>query len=338
MRAKKILLGLTVAGLLTATADGAWATPLQPRPEIPHLSGVGVDFSASPPRGTVGSVIDFSATGGLVGSMPLSTLGTDGLRRAAPAPDLFQAAPPSDLLRTPSAAALSPAVRIFREITSETAGPGPGLVARPATVNRGNPPGGPRGQPNNTGGEQTATLKSLVRVLINRPENLSLDAPVVTASRVSPSGASGPSFPPGGSILRAILSLAVDKEIVKTISNVLRPSIDVNGVVALNVFGLRDIALLILPDSNSIRVIDLSSGRSVSFKYDSPARMAVNQIRRSPDQPGVAQATIERENLLPLVIAAIRRWISTYVFNIFTLIGLVLVSVFWIVWRLARRE
>ncbi len=324
-----------MAALVMVADDRAAATPLQLHLETPQLSGVGVDLGVSASGAAVEPVVGISATRGLAEFVPLSPLVVEELLRTLPSSDSLAVRPSSSLTGPFGPAEVNPEMKNFREIVGEAARSleAPGLGPGPTSVNRANTPGATRRQPNNTSGVQPTSLKDLVRLLINRPENLSLDVPLV-----APSGVTGPSSPQGNSILGLILSIAIDKQMVEALSRVLRPSIDVNGVVALNIFGLREIALLVSPSSNSIRLVDLASKRSVSFRYESPARMAVNQAHRSPGPPGAPQPAIGRENLLPAVIATIRQWIATYVFNGFTLIGLVLSSTFWIIWRLAHRE
>lgn len=176
------------------------------------------------------------------------------------------------------------------------------------------------------------TLKALVRALVNRPEN-----PALTVAVAAPARAAGPALRQGDSILSLILAIAIDREMVETISKILKPSIGVDGVVALNIFGLRDIALLVSPGAHSIRLIDLNSGRSMSFRVEGPAGMSANQTARALG-PSMGQTTGGGENFLPQAIAAFRQWLSMYVFNGFTLTVLGLISIFWFVWNIARRE
>jgi len=328
MHAYKRLIGLGLTTLVMAAAEDARATPLQSGVagvEPPRLGDVRLDLGGPATGAAVDTVIDFSATGGLAGSAPLSPVVGDRLLAPRPPPDPLATRPPLGPPGTASSGTSSPALEFFREIISEAAnaGPAPGLA--PVAAAAGAPHRGAAG----LAGEQQTTLKDLVRALINRPENLGLDAPVQTSGAVT-----GPAAAKDDSILSTILSIAVDKEIVQAVSGVLRPSIDIQGVVALNLFGLREIALLVSPGSNSIRMIDLGTGRSMSFRYED--RGLATQNRHIVSPPGTPQVKSGRENLLPTVIASIRRWIATYVFNGITLITLLALLVFWAVWRFAR--
>jgi len=341
MRAREILLGLGVAILVCASAADAGATPLQARMDIPQLGGARLDLGAPSSGTVVEPIIDFSADGGLAetGSLSPSPLFGQGLMRPSPSGALQQPSI-SDLPGSSGPVSTVRPVETYREILSGASGwlPTPG-VGLDLAANRENRSGDAAPQrTDDTNDDQQVTLKDLVRLLINRPENLGLEAPVLGPAGVAPGGVVGPATPQGDSILSAILSITVDMEIVQSISKVLKPSVDLNGVVALNVFGLREIALLVSPSSNSIRLVDLGSGRSMSFRYEDRGDGSPARGRGNAGPPGIPQSMSERENLLPTIIVAIRHWISTYVFNGVTLISLLALSVFWVVWRFARGE
>ncbi len=323
MRAHEFLIGLVLAILvLTVLAGPAPAMPLQSRLEVPQLSGAGPAVRPAPSGPAVQSIFDVSAAGEVVETAPPSALDIGRPLPAPSSPNLPRVIRPV----TPIAA-----VDIFRGISGETFQPLSGRA--PAARYRAGPSGVARRQQDNPSGQQQMTLKDLVRALINQPENLALDTTVA-----SPARGIGPALRQGDSILSTILAIAIDKEMVEAISNVLRPSISVRGVVTFNIFGLRDIALLVAPGSNNIRLIDLGSGRSISFRVEGPAGSSGNQNPQGLTGPGMGQATGDRENILPAVVAALHRWLSTYVFNGFTLTVLGLISIFWYVWRLAGRE
>lgn len=327
MQANKFLIGLALAHLgLTVSAGTVSAMPLQSRLEVPQSSGSSPEARTIPsgPAVKPGSALSASDEK-IAETRPLSPLATGYPLPARSSPNL-----PS-VIRMPTP---NPAGEYFRGVPGETA---PALSGRtPAAQNRDRLPSEARHRQDTPRVQQQTTLKELVRVLINRPGNLDFSATVATPVRgAGPAPRQGRQ---GDSILGRILTIAIDKEMVETISKVLRPSIGVNGVVALNVFGLRDIALLVAPGSNNIRVIDLGSGRSMSFKVEGPAGMSANQDSRNLAQPGMAHSTSDSGNLLPEIIATFRRWVSTYVFNGFTLTVLGLISIFWFVWGLANRE
>lgn len=323
MRAHNFLIGLALADLiLTVLAGPAPAMPLQSRLEVPQLSGAGPEIRAAPSGPAVKPIFDVSAAGEVVETAPPSALDIGRPLPAPSSPNLPRVIHPV----TPIAA-----VDIFRGFSGETFQPLPGRA--PAARYRAGPSGVARRQQDNLSGPQQMTLKDLVRALINKPENLALDTTVV-----SPARGIAPALRQGDSILSTILAVAIDKEMVEAISKVLRPSISVRGVVTFNIFGLRDIALLVAPGSNNIRLIYLGSDRSMSFSLEGPGGMSGNDNQRGPMGPGMGQATGDRENILPAVVAAVSRWLSTYVFNGFSLTVLGLISLFWYVWSLAGRE
>lgn len=323
MRAHDFLIGLALADLfLTVLAGPARAMPLQSRLEVPQLSGAGPAVRAAPPGSAGPPNFDDSAAGEVVETAPPSAL---EIGRPLPAPS----SPNLPWVIRPVVPIT--ATEIFRGIPGVTAQPLSGRA--PAARNPAGPSGVARRQQDNPRGQQHMTLKELVRALINRPENLALDTTVAAPAR-----GTGPALRQGDSILSTILAVAIDKEMVEAISKVLRPSISVGDVVTFNIFGLRDIALLVTPGSNDIRLIDLSSGRSMSFRVEGPAGISENQNRQGLTGPGMGQVTGDRENILPEIVAALRRWISTYILNGFTMTVLGLISIFWYVWSLANRE
>lgn len=327
MYACRRLIGLGVAAYLMAAGHDLLATPLQSALEIPQMGEADIDLGTAAPRAAVDTVVDFSAVGGLAGGAPLAPVGDERLLVPLQGPDPAGMRQPFFRPGASSPETAAPTTEIFREIIGDAARSGPVPVAAVGRSGRASEPVG----------ERETTLRDLVRMLINRPETLGLDEPVA-APRV-PSDVVLAAAPQGEdhSILNAILSITVDKEIIQAISSVLRPSIDLHGIVALNIFGLREVALVVSPGSNSVRMIDLATGRSMAFRYEERGVASMDQNQRRGSS-GKQREKIDRENLLPSVLASIRLFLETYVFTDVTLVSLLGLMVFWTVWRFARHE
>ncbi len=95
-----------------------------------------------------------------------------------------------------------------------------------------------------------ATVRDMVRNLINRSQ---LPASGKARERIKDGGGLG------FSLLNTVLETQLDMDFVDTVAGIINPSIGLNGVVTLNIFGLREIAFFMSPVTNEIRVMDFKS-------------------------------------------------------------------------------
>ena len=121
-------------------------------------------------------------------------------------------------------------------------------------------------------------------------------------------------------LLDTILETELDKNFVDTVAGIVRPSIDMAGIVTLNLFGLREIAFLMSPATNEVQVMDFSTMTFVTILHRANPQPASQQNQKgTTGKRRVTSPNLKRTLSAVQILMAARIFVTDYLLHPLTL-------------------
>ena len=173
-----------------------------------------------------------------------------------------------------------------------------------------------------------ASLRDVAKVLVNKP--------VPGATQRQGSGARNQG---GGSFVDAILGTQLEDAFIDAATNVVTPTIQPDGVVALNFMGLRDFAFMVSPVTNKIEVLDFKTGTTLTIShspYENTGSMDGEMQQHRPGRSTHSNSFNDHRIIQFLRSAA--SFTSDFLLHPITFASLLIISLFWGILSISRRS
>jgi hypothetical protein len=175
------------------------------------------------------------------------------------------------------------------------------------------------------------TLRDLAQSLVNKPGSADDAGNDHDRRRQNDWGG-------GFSFFDAVLETQLDDTFIETARDVARPSIGKDGVVAVNLFGLRDFAFMVSPVSNRIQILDFRTGTTLTVGQSGHENhnRDFQRNQQSGYRPAGNRDSGMRDKIID-IMKGLRTFLNSFVLHPITLGVFLLLSLCWGVIGMSRR-
>lgn len=170
------------------------------------------------------------------------------------------------------------------------------------------------------------TLRDMASVLVNKP----------ASSAPPPQGGAKNNPASGFSLISSILETQLDDTFIDTASKVVKPTVNQDGLIALNFLGLRDFAFLVSPVNNKIQILDFRTGTTITISHSAHQNAVQDSYRPKGLSRSPAQEAHSQQKIIDL-LKRLQIFASTFLLHPITLGALLLLFTCWGVLSISRR-
>lgn len=152
------------------------------------------------------------------------------------------------------------------------------------------------------------TLYDLAQALINQPSVVDPRTRRRGTPKKDGSGA-------GYLLVDTVLKTQLDSDLMNVATKVVTPTIDPDGVVLLNVLGLRDFAFMVSPVTHKIQIVDFKTGTTLSVSHS-----AYKDTSQQTDQRRRPKSTVSHsDQKFTKILKAVKYFVDGFLLQPITL-------------------